>query len=84
MKGQFRKKVSLEFCVTSNSDSKTQWPAGDYCIYRSGSSCPSGRYRFQEEFIEYLIDGSQFYKVEAGSVFVIFLLTPIDKHGKHE
>ncbi|XP_005092781.2 uncharacterized protein LOC101854311, partial [Aplysia californica] len=42
--------VEHNFCVTQNSASEDKWPAGNYCIYRKGGSCPEN---FNEAYVQY-------------------------------
>ena len=37
--------TQLNFCnkVDTSDDPEYDWPAGEYCVYRKGGSCPTGK-----------------------------------------
>ena len=42
--------VEQKFCVVTNSKNEDSWPAGSYCIYRVGGTCPGN---FRQGFVQY-------------------------------
>ena len=54
LKGEIRgRKAEHHFCVVRDSAREAKWPAGNYCIYRNGGSCPPD---FGEGSVKYVDD----------------------------
>ena len=65
--GIYNESADQRFCVSEGGSSQSAddvWPAGSYCIYRKGGSCPD---HFNEAYVQYVYSG-EYQNSQEGSL----------------